>query len=235
MFSRLVILLQNLKSRNASFLFTLLFLFSFIYIRLPHISSFVQNNTLSTSMHFISRTSTMLESAAQNAHDESSRAILESIQNCSSLWETAFPYTPKIVAPKALVRSYCFAQTFRAYRSSSIRLVAPVLAKAIMDTDSTPLFEHWDRKKLANLALFSTKNELLLMSHQFKREMHLEWKAITRMMEDLMDDCFFYTEQIILETHILVDLFWDFVSFLLLIMHFYSYFLYTHRDSSHQE
>lgn len=237
MFSRLILLFQYVKSRNASFIFTLLFLFSFIYIRLPHISSFVQNNTLSTSVRFISETSALLEKAAvhdvdirkDNKDDDPMVAMISSLQECQQLWTTAFPYTPAYLAPKTLVRSYCFAQTFRTYRSSAIRFLSPLLARAILDTDSTPLFQHWDKTKLINLALFSSKNEVLWLTHNLKREMHQEWKTVTRLMEDLMDDCFFYTEQIILETHILIDLFWDLVSFCMLVLHFYSYFLYLDK------
>jgi hypothetical protein len=113
-------------------------------------------------------------------------------------------------------------------RGKGMQILSPLLARAILETNSTSLFEHWDPAKLVNLALFTTKNEWLWMSHTMKRELHNEWKTATRMMEDLMDDCFFYTEQMILETHILVDLVWDLISFLLLVLHFYSYFLYAH-------
>lgn len=240
MFSRLVYLFQFVKSRNASFVFTLLFLFSFIYIRLPHISSFVQNNTLSTSVRFISKTTHLLETAlvaaappatASSFEDQQQlNAIFDAMKECNAIWGHAFPYTPRFAAPTTLVKAYCFAQTFRALRGNSIRVMSPLIARAILDTDSTELFQRFDKKKLANLALFSSKNELMLMTHTWKRELQIEWKTISRLMEDLMDDCFFYTEQIILETHILVDFFWDLVSFVLLVMHFYSYFIYTQND-----
>lgn len=237
MFSRIIFFVHYVKSRNASFIFTLLFLFSFIYIRLPHISSFIQNNTLRTSVRFISETSSLLEKALpMTSNDPTMSTMMETIHQCNDVWSASFPYTPSVAAPSALVKSYCFAQTFRVYKGSAVQLISPLIARAILDTDSTPLFQHWDRKKLMNLALFSTKNEILWMTNSLKREMHLEWKTITRLMEDLMDDCFFYTEQIILETHILVDLLWDIVSFVLLVLHFYSYFLYTnHHETPNDE